>query len=140
MFDFDTCDDYIAEKCGKGSRFMVIWEFMIDDLGLSGTELSVYAVIFGMHKSYCDGFLGSREFLQKWSCAGKTSVHNALASLERKKLIRKEMRHYGRVQKAVYYINTEALPTLDMFALENRNRDNNRRIRQAEAKRSISAS
>jgi len=137
-----NCTGYeydLEEKYEKGSRFIVIWEFMMGELGLSGAELIVYAVIFGMHRSYCDCFCGTRTYLQKWCNAGKTTVNNALKSLERKQLIRKEYRQYENIKKAVYFINTEALPTLDMFTLENRNRDNNRKIREAEEKRKKSA-
>ena len=112
-------------------NFLKIWGFMLVDLKLEKTELIVYAVIFSMHKNYCDCFSGSRRYLEKWSGASRATVENALKSLENKNLIKKEYRQYGRSRQAVYFINTEALPTCEMFALENRNRDNNERIRRA---------
>ena len=118
-------------KIGR-ENFVKIWGFMLVDLKLEKTELIVYAVIFSMHRNYCDCFSGSRRYLEKWSSASRATVENALKSLESKKLIRKEYRQYGRSRQAVYFINTEALPTCEMFALENRNRDNNERIRRAE--------
>ena len=114
----------------RRERFIKIWGFMLTDLALEKTELLVYAVIFSMHKNYCDGFTGSREYLRSWCNASKTTVDGALASLERKGLIKKEYRQYGQIKKAVYFINTEALPTCRMFSLENRNRDNNEKIRK----------
>ena len=113
-------------------NFVKIWGFMLIDLKLEKTELMIYAVIFSMHRNYCDCFSGSRRYLEKWSGASRATVENALKSLENKNLIRKEYRQYGRSRQAVYFINTEVLPTLEMFALENRNRDNNERIRRAE--------
>ena len=113
-------------------NFLKIWGFMLVDLKLEKTELIVYAVIFSMHKNYCDCFSGSRRYLEKWSGASRATVENALKSLENKNLIKKEYRQYGRSRQAVYFINTEALPTCEMFALENRNRDNNERIRRAQ--------
>ena len=113
-------------------NFLKIWGFMLVDLKLEKTELIVYAVIFSMHKNYCDCFSGSRRYLEKWSGASRATVENALKSLENKNLIKKEYRQSGRSRQAVYFINTEALPTCEMFALENRNRDNNERIRRAQ--------
>ena len=121
-------EDMSAKSCGK--HFIKIWDFMLMDLGLEKTELLVYAVIFAMHRNYCECFMGSREYLQLWSNSGRTAVNRALASLENKNLITKEIRQYNNIRKTVYFINTEALPTCEMFALENRNRDNNERIRQ----------
>ena len=110
-------------------QFLKIWGFMLTDFKLEKTELLVYAVIFAMHRNYCDCFMGSRDFLQRWSNASKSAVDKALKSLEEKGLIRREYRQIGQIKKAVYFINTETLPTLEMFELENRNRDINRRMR-----------
>ena len=104
------------------------------DLGLEKTELLVYAVIFAMYRNYCECFMGSRAYLQSWSNSGRTAVNQALASLEKKNLIIKKLRRYNNIRKTVYFINTEALPDCELFALENRNRDNNERIRQKNAK------
>ena len=110
-------------------QFLKIWGFMLTDLKLEKTELFVYAVIFAMHRNYCDCYMGSRKFLQSWCNASKSAVEKALSSLEKKNLIKRNYRQIGQIRKAVYFINTEALPTLDMFSLENRNRDNNMKIR-----------
>ena len=118
----------------KGKHFIKIWDFMVSDFKLKSTEMMVYAVIFAMHRNYCECFTGSREYLQKWSGSSKAAVDKALASLENKKLIRKEYRQYGQIRKAIYFVNTEALPTCEMFALENRNRDNNEKIRRTNLK------
>ena len=124
--DLDT--DEPTKTCGK--RFIKIWDFMLMDLGLEKTELLVYAIIFSMHRNYCECFMGTREYLQTWTNSCKSAVIKALTSLEEKKLITKEFRRYNNARKAVYFINTEALPSCEMFALENRNRDNNERIRR----------
>ena len=129
MTDISSYD--IPEVNIGRENFLKIWGFMLIDLKLEKTELIIYAVIFSMHRNYCDCFSGSRRYLEKWSAASRATVENALKSLENKNLIRKEYRQYGRSRQAVYFINTEALPTCEMFALENRNRDNNERIRRA---------
>ena len=112
-------------------QFLKIWGFMLTDLKLEKTELMIYAIIFSMHRNYCDCYMGSRGYLEGWSNASKSSVEKALRSLEKKNLIRKDYRQYGHLRRVVYFINTESLPTLSMFALENRNRDNNEKIRCA---------
>ena len=99
-------------------------------VGLGVVQL-VYAI--GRSGDYfnCECFVGSREYLQGWTNASKKSIDRALLSLESKNLVRKEYRKYGPIRKAVYFVNTEALPSCEMFRLENRNRDNNERIRRA---------
>ena len=133
ILEFENgADDEFAASTGK--CFIKIWDFMRFDLGLKNTELMVYAVIFAMHRNYCECFTGSRKYLMGWSGGSKAVVDRALASLEEKKLVRKEYRQYGQKRKAIYFINTDKLPTCEMFALENRNRDNNKKIKRAEAR------
>ena len=119
----------------RGRQFIKIWDFMRLDFGLKNTELMVYAVIFAMHRNYCECFSGSREYLMKWSGGSKPVVDRALLSLEKQKLIRKEYSQYGQVRKAIYFINTDMLPTCEEFALENRNRDNKKKIFLANKKK-----
>ena len=118
-------------------QYMSFWGFMILDFNLEKTELLVYSVIFSLYKSTYREFTGSRKYLQKWCNAGKTAIDKALASLESKGLIIKEYRNYGEFRKAIYYINTEALPTCKMFELENRNRDNKEKVRQFERRKAL---
>ena len=115
----------------RGKQFIKIWDFMRWDFGLKNTELMVYAVIFAMHRNYCDCFMGSREYLARWSGGSMTGVNRALSSLESRGLIRKEYKWYGQIKKAVYYVNTDMLPTCEMFSLENKNRDNSKKIERA---------
>ena len=124
--------DEVSEE--RGRQFIKIWDFMRLDFGLKNTELMVYAVIFAMHRNYCECFSGSREYLMKWSGGSQAVVNRALLSLETQKLIRKEYSQYGQVRKAIYFINTDMLPTCEEFALENRNRDNEEKIRRAKAR------
>lgn len=118
-------------------NFIIICGFMRQSFKLKGFELFIYAVIFGYYKNYCSLFTGSRKYLAEWTGASRATVENALASLEKKKLIIKEYVMYDNIKKAVYSVNTEVLPDCDMFELENRNRENNEKIRQAERRRSL---
>ena len=107
----------------RGERFVKVWDFMIVEFGLEKAELIVYAVIFAMYRNNGDAFSGSREYLASWSNSSVRTVAEALSSLERKRLIKKSYKQYGQIKKAVYYINTDMLPTCEMFSVENRNRD-----------------
>ena len=115
----------------RGKCFVKIWDFMRLDFDLRGIELIVYAVIFAMHRNYCDCFMGSRKYLMQWSGGSKISVDRALSSLTERGLILKEYRQYGQMKKAVYFVNTDMLPTCEEFGLENRNRDNKAKIKNA---------
>ena len=130
-----TALGYDAEEINaeRGKVFFKIWDFMRFDFGLKNTELMVYAVIFAMHRNYCECFMGTRDYLERWSGGSKSGVERALASLEEKELILKEYRQYGPMRKAVYFVNTDKLPTCETFSLENRNRDNKERIKRARA-------
>lgn len=125
-------DDVAEMTCGE--RFVKIWDFMLGYFHLEKTELLVYAIIFAMYRNYCDYFTGSREYLERWTNASKRTVAEALKSLEEKNLIKKRYRQYDNIKKAIYIINTEALPTCEFFSLENRNARNNEKIRQARKK------
>ena len=125
-----SADGMSAER---GRQFIKIWDFMRLDFGLKNTELMVYAVIFAMHRNYCDCFMGTRGYLERWSGGSRSGVERALASLEKRELILKEYRKHGTMKKAVFYINTDKLPTCETFSLENRNRDNKEKIKRASA-------
>jgi hypothetical protein len=113
-------------------NFVVVWGFMRHALKLKSYELFIYAIIFGYYRNYCSPFTGSRKYLAEWTGASRATVETALASLEKSNLIKKEYVMFDNIKKAVYSINTEALPDCQMFELENRNRDNNEKIRQAQ--------
>ena len=118
-------------------NFVVVWGFMRQALKLKGFELLIYAVIFGYYKSYASPFTGSRKYLAEWTGASRSSVENALASLEKKNYIKKEYVMYDNIKKAIYTVNTDALPDCDMFELENHCRENNEKIRLAERRRAL---
>ena len=118
-----TCERFIDRE-----QFFKIWGFMILDLKLEKTELLVYAIIFSFYKYQDASFSGSREYLQSWSGAGRTAVDSALSSLEKKGLIYKQYERFGRATKAIYEINTDKLPTSEMFTGENTIRDIHERV------------
>ena len=50
----------------KTNSFFVIQSFMVTDLGLSGNDLMVYAIIYGFSQDGESVFRGSRQYLANW--------------------------------------------------------------------------
>ena len=50
----------------KTNSFFVIHSFMVTDLGLSGNDLNVYAIIYGFSQDGESVFKGSRQYLADW--------------------------------------------------------------------------
>ena len=118
-------------------NFVVVWGFMRQAFKLKGFELLIYAIIFGYYRSYLSPFTGSRKYLEEWTGASRSSVENALASLEKKNYITKQYVMYDNIRKAIYMVNTDALPECDMFEIENHRREINEKIKQAERRRAL---
>ena len=73
----------------KDNTYITIQSWMITELDLKGTELIVYATIFGFSQDGESRFKGSRQYLAEW-CNGTTrSVQTALNSLVDRGLIQK---------------------------------------------------
>ena len=73
----------------KENTYITIQSWMITDLDLKGTELIVFATIYGFSQDGESRFKGSRQYLAEW-CNGTTrSVQTALNSLVEKGLIQK---------------------------------------------------
>ena len=73
----------------KDNTYITIQSWMITELDLKGTELIVYATIFGFSQDGESRFRGSRQYLAEW-CNGTTrSVQTALNALVERGLIQK---------------------------------------------------
>jgi hypothetical protein len=108
---------------------------MITDLDLKGTELIVYATIFGFSQDGESRFKGSRQYLAEW-CNGTTrSVQTALNSLVEKGLIQKFENTVNNVKLCEYvaiFTPSEKIspPTgektsLNNIAIDNIDKDSN---------------
>jgi len=81
----------------KGRYTLHIEPFMID-LNLPTTELFCYAIVYNFSKDGKTVFFGGQEFLAEQIGKGRSTVNEALKSLEKRNLIRKEQRkEYGYV-------------------------------------------
>ncbi len=74
-----------------GSKnYVNIQGWMVSEIGLSGNELLVYAIIYGFSQDGEGEFTGSLRYLMDWTGASKNTVMRALVSLEEKGLISKQ--------------------------------------------------
>jgi hypothetical protein len=114
-------DDSIKETIGE--RYYRIWDFMLFHFKLEKTELLVYSLVFNMYKVKNTYYSASREYTAKWTGASLRSVSDALKSLIKKELIFESRKYVGQTIRKVYTVNTDKLPTWEIFDLENRDRD-----------------
>ena len=89
----------------KDNTYIVIQSWMVTKLDLKGTELIVYATIYGFSQDGESRFKGSRQYLAKW-CNGTTrSVQTALNSLVERGLIQKFENLVNNVKLCEYAVN-----------------------------------
>lgn len=67
-----------------------IERWMVENLELSGTELLVFAIIFGATQDGESWFTGSRQYLADWCGCTTRAIQYALNNLVAKQLIEKE--------------------------------------------------
>lgn len=70
-------------------KYVVIHSFMVDELGLKGNELMIFAIIYGFSQDGESFFKGSLSYLREWTGATKATVIRALKSLIEKGYIEK---------------------------------------------------
>ena len=124
--------DTLNSTCGK--HFVRIWDFMIFDLQISGTEVLVYAIIFSIYNSKKMAFEGSRKYLAKWAGTTERTIDNALKALTEKKLILAKKRKLQGVVRNVYGINPYMLPVCELFEMENKNADRWKKVNEKRSK------
>ena len=88
----------------KNDNYYVIWGRMINELGLSGNELLVYAVIHGFSQIENQWFTGSLKYISEATCASKSTVIRSLNSLLDKGFIEKEETYCNDVKMCRYRV------------------------------------
>ena len=74
----------------KNENYIMISGWMIKELNLKGSELLVYAIIYGFSQDGINKYEGSRQYLADWCNCTKQGIDRALKNLLKKKLITKE--------------------------------------------------
>ena len=73
----------------------VIQHFMVEELGLSGTALIIYAIIYSYTKNNAE-YWGTRDYLARRAGCSTVAVDNALRKLEKMGLINERQKPYER--------------------------------------------
>lgn len=71
----------------KDDNYLTIQGWQINQLGLKGNELIIYAAIYGFTQAEGQWFTGSQQYLADWTNSTTRGVRKALASLEEKGLL-----------------------------------------------------
>ena len=86
----------------KDENFIVIHGWMTTKLGLKGTELLVYAAVYGFSQDGSSVFAGSRKYLAEWCNCSLRSIDYALKSLTDKGYIIKHDKTVSGVRLCDY--------------------------------------
>lgn len=89
-------------KIKNKADYYSVFGFMITDLGLSGSELIVYAIIYKFSSDGVNKFFGSQKYLADWANMSDRNVRNALNSLLNKGLIIKSEEYKNDVKFVQY--------------------------------------
>ena len=84
-------------------NFITIQGWMVNELGLKGNELLVYAIIYGFSQAENQVFNGSLQYIADWLNTSKQTVINTLKHLQEKELIEKKEQYLNGVKFCEYY-------------------------------------
>lgn len=94
----------MAESKVKSENFIVVQGWMINELGLKGNELLIYACIYGFSQADDQKFSGSLQYLADWTNSTKRGVIKNLQSLQDKGYIGKVERYINGVKFCEYHV------------------------------------
>ena len=86
----------------KNENYIMISGWMIKELNLKGSELLVYAIIYGFSQDGINKYEGSRQYLADWCNCTKQGIDRALKNLLKKKLITKEEKVINNIKFCCY--------------------------------------
>lgn len=89
----------------RGMNYVVIQDWMRFDLGLNGTELLVYAIIYGASQDGDTKFSGSRQYLADWCGCTVRSIQTALNNLTERGLLTKSENVHNNIKWCEYVAN-----------------------------------
>lgn len=77
------------------NAYYTVQAWMVNDLGLRGNELAVYAMIWGFSQDGRSEFVGSISYIQEWLGCSRPTAIKTLSSLAEKGLIVKKVARNG---------------------------------------------
>ena len=96
----------------RDDNYYQISGWMLNKLGLKGTELQIFAIIYGFSQDGESMFSGSLSYLGDWVGASKPTVIKALKELVSKEYITKETLEVNQVIFNRYKVNLEVVENL----------------------------
>ena len=93
----------------EDENYITIMGFMVSILKLKGSELLVYALIYGFSQDNQSKFYGSRKYIAEWFNCSLPTIDKALNGLLEKDLIIKETENINGVIFNRYRANKETL-------------------------------
>ena len=88
----------------ENENFITIQGFMRNELGLSGNDLLVFAIIYGFSQNGQGEFNGSLKYLAEWCGCSKQGVQKNLKNLLDKKLIEKHESEFHGMKLCSYTV------------------------------------
>lgn len=88
----------------KNDDYIHIAGWMVEELGLKGNELLIYAMVHGFSRAENHTFKGSLQYIADWTNSTKRGVMNNLKSLVEKGLLCKEEKIFNGVKRCEYYV------------------------------------
>ena len=105
------------------NNYVNIQGWMLSDLNLKGTDLLVYAIIYGFCQVEGHSFHGSIKYLQEWTNCSKPCVISSLNSLVESGLIIKYIEGFGQPNRYVvndfYQYKEEPVKNVNLDSKEN---------------------
>lgn len=89
----------------KNENFITIQGWMINELGLKGNALIVYATIYGFSQTEDCEFTGSAKYLADWCGCSRQTIINILNNLVEQNLIIKREEIRNNVKFCTYRVN-----------------------------------
>lgn len=77
------------------NTYYTVQAWMVNDLGLKGNELALYAIIYGFSQDGRSEFVGSISYIQEWLGCSKPTAIKAITALVEKGLIKKKFASNG---------------------------------------------
>lgn len=91
------------------NNYFNIAGWMVTKLGLKGTELMVFAIIYGFSQAEGNEFTASRKYLAEFTGATTKTIDNCLQSLVERKLIIKREEYINNIKFNRYKVNKEGV-------------------------------
>ncbi len=86
----------------KNDSYICIQGWMISELGLKGTDLLIYALIYGFSQDGASSFSGSLAYLMHWTNSSKNTVLKSLRSVQEQGMLIKSEDYIGGVRVCRY--------------------------------------